>query len=385
MAYLWIDKTYVQNIVAMFDNHLTAVRLFVGTLAIVAICAQAIFAGDPNLAVKVKVDGKTFIGRPLAWDGSTLVLLRRTGQIKTLSVSQSNDISKHDERFRSYSDSEIASQLLKRFRKGYEVTRTGRYVVVHPEGKADQWAKPFEELYGQFLHYFHVRGFSLQKTEFPLIVIVFSDRSQFIKVASQQGVPSPERVAGYYSPISNQVITYVQSGGLADSTTSLWDENRTTLVHEALHQYAFNVGIHGRGSPNPKWASEGLACMFEAPGVSNSRKYPKQSHRVHKLYLREMKRYMEQGLADGFVEKLVRSDKLFTQNPPLAYCASWSLMFYLAENDASSLNGYLRKAASRPAFRSYSSSDRVKDFARYMGTDFKGLESRVLDFLKTLD
>ena len=41
--------------------------------------------------------------------------------------------------------------------------------------------------------------------------------------------------------------------------------NRLVIQHEAAHQMLFNIGVHARGSDNPLWLVEGLACQFEVP------------------------------------------------------------------------------------------------------------------------
>ena len=39
-----------------------------------------------------------------------------------------------------------------------------------------------------------------------------------------------------------------------------------TIIHEATHQTAYNVGVHARFADQPRWLVEGLAMMFEAEG-----------------------------------------------------------------------------------------------------------------------
>src|SRR4029077_20859924 len=45
---------------------------------------------------------------------------------------------------------------------------------------------------------------------------------------------------------------------------------KDTMIHEATHQAAFNTGLHSRIGESPKWVVEGLATVYEAPGIRNS-------------------------------------------------------------------------------------------------------------------
>jgi hypothetical protein len=42
---------------------------------------------------------------------------------------------------------------------------------------------------------------------------------------------------------------------------------RETMIHEATHQLGYNLGLHNRTGRNPKWVVEGLATVFETPGM----------------------------------------------------------------------------------------------------------------------
>ena len=71
---------------------------------------------------------------------------------------------------------------------------------------------------------------------------------------------------GHYDPASNRVFLF-------DATKDAgydWSENADTIIHEATHQTAYNVGVHKRFIAAPRWMVEGLATMFEARGVWNA-------------------------------------------------------------------------------------------------------------------
>lgn len=370
-----MNITTIKNLITLFALLLTAPGM------------QQKTVGDEGLdvTISVVVAGKEYVGRPLVWDAEQYVLLQRDGEIKTLNTASTSEFAKTSDDFQPLSDQQLALDLWDEF-PGYEVTRTGKYVVVHPSGKADKWAWPFETLYDQFTQYFQVRNFSYRDSQFPLVVVVLESRNEFVQFSYQQGVRQAAQLAGYYSPTTNRVITYDHVGnGFDPSGSDRWDENMLTLVHEALHQFSFNTGIQNRWGQSPKWASEGLACIFEARGVFNSHKFTRKSDRIHLLYLQQLNGMIREGKTKGFVKQLVENDRTFQQNPTMAYSASWALMFYLSEHDPAGLSRYLNTISERPGFQKYSATDRINDFAQEFGTDFNGLEARVVRFLEKIE
>ena len=55
---------------------------------------------------------------------------------------------------------------------------------------------------------------------------------------------------GHYDPTTNRVFLFdvtSESGG------GDWSENAATIIHEAAHQTAYNVGVHKRFTAAPRW------------------------------------------------------------------------------------------------------------------------------------
>src|SRR5690606_26419230 len=52
-------------------------------------------------------------------------------------------------------------------------------------------------------------------------------------------------------------------GELGTAYGSILAGSRDTLIHEATHQLAFNLGLHSRLGETPRWVVEGLAMLFE--------------------------------------------------------------------------------------------------------------------------
>ncbi|MEZ6076087.1 MAG: DUF1570 domain-containing protein [Pirellulaceae bacterium] len=161
----------------------------------------------------------------------------------------------------------------------------------------------------------------------------------------------PSSMVGCYSPRTNRCALYnidlpnghaTSTGG--DRATN-WSETEATIVHEAVHQLAYNSGIHERLSMDPLWFIEGLACMFEQPGVYDSQQ--QSGTLVGRMDL--ARRHRLQAILDqpnlllSYLKSLSESDELFEREIEVAYDLSWALTFYVAER----MPAEFRKYSSR--------------------------------------
>ena len=186
---------------------------------------------------------------------------------------------------------------------------------------------------------------------------------------------------GYYSRDSNRILLFDLTDEYGDEGAS---ENLATIIHEATHQTAFNTGIHNRFALPPLWTVEGLATMFEAPGVYDSRRFPSLASRINRGRLNEFRRYAAPRRTAQAIADLVESDRLFQSQPEAAYAHAWALTFYLSEQQPAAYGRYLAKTSARPAFTAYPAGERLQDFAAHFGDDFAMLEARLLRFFETI-
>lgn len=334
-----------------------------------------------NITVKVKLNQRTLIGNPMIWDGSDMQLLRRDGRMTKVPVKSHDDYKVLPEPFKPYSKTTMARSLQKEFGQKYQVSVTPSFVVVHPKGDYHTWAKPFEDLNVRFANYFQTRGARLKPSKFPMVAVVLRTRREFDRMlASYHKGSLSKNTLGYYSPTSNRVITYDPYEGKRKS----WLLDTDTIVHEATHQTAFNRGIHSRYGASARWVSEGLACMFESPGVNNSYIYTKQIDRINMGRMRPMLKLIANGSAKGNLEKIVRDDRLFQSNPQLAYAYAWGLTFFLAETESRDYIKFLTDDGKRKNFSRYSRTDRVEQFAEAFGSDFENIEATMFNYLKRI-
>ena len=353
----------------------------IAILAVACCTTPAEAAESVEWMVKLTLDGRKIEGTPLAWSAEEVFLLGRDGRLWQFPPEEAGNYRQTSRRFRSYSPSEFRAQLLRDLGREFEVSGTGHYLVAHPRGQRDKWAPRFEELYRSFVHYFSVRGLKLAKPPFPLVGVVCRDRRDFYRFSAKQGMPITHGMLGYYLYGSNQIIICN-----VDNRADLDDWHRTAslIVHEATHQTAFNTGVHSRYTPPPIWVAEGLATMFEAPGVFDSRNHPSRSDRTNRGRLRTFRKLAPHHKPELPIA-LVGSDRLFQTNPGAAYAEAWAMTFYLVETQPREYTQYLELTAARPPFGEYTPAERMADFTSVFGDDWQMFEARFLRFMAEVD
>ena len=349
-------------------------------LAALAWGTPAEAASPTNWMLELTLRGRKIEGRPLAWNTWQVHLLGRDGRLWSFAPKEAEDFRKTSNRFRSYSTSELRATLLRELGGGFEVSGTSHYLVAHPRGERSQWAQRFEDLYRSFVRYFSVRGFNIAEPPCPLIGIVCRNRREFLEQSASEGTLASSGVLGYYSLQSNRILLYDVGSGSPDSSD--WQQNASIVIHEATHQTAFNTGIHSRYTAPPLWVAEGLATMFEAPGVYNSRYHTRRSDRINRGRFEQFKDLVVPSHRPGLLADLIASDRFFRIHPSAAYAAAWALTFYLVETQPGKYADYLARTANRPSFQRYTPAERTADFTAVFGDDWRMLQARFLRFMQ---
>ena len=265
-----------------FVRNISGMWAFISTVALVAIGGWLATADQGvGRGVHVPRPGRrpdarrqaAFVDRP-----SRCCSWAATAGCHEFNPKLAKEAQKTSPRFFGYSPSEMKTVLQQEFGKQFDVSTTRHYLVVHPAGERDQWANRFEDLYNRFEHYFRVRGFSLSEPPYPLVAIVFRDQAEYFRHADASGTPMRPDTLGHYDPTSNRVFLFDVTTDAGDD----WSENADTIIHEATHQTAYNVGIHKRFTAAPRWLVEGLATMFEARGVWNAQYDRSQTDRINR-------------------------------------------------------------------------------------------------------
>jgi hypothetical protein len=325
------------------------------------------------------VGGEALEGQPLTWTDNHMVLMGRDGQVYEFAPKHAQKSKKTGSQFRGYSIMEMRDRLRQEFSKDFDISYTQHFVVVHPKGEWSVWADRLESLYRSFTHYMSVRGFRLDEPRVPLVAIVFRNEADYYRYAKESGTPMQPNTLGHYSSGTNRI--YLFDEGLESGKD--WAASNDTIIHEATHQTAFNVGVHRRLAEQPRWLGEGLATMFEAPGLWNAKSTHARKDRINRGRLNDF-RYLLDKRSPSAIPRLVASDKDFERDAAAAYAEAWTLSFFLCETRPQEYCDYLERVGARKAFSKYSAKQRVADFARYFGSDFKQLDAEMLRFVEDL-
>ena len=349
------------------------------------VCA-AITQGAPaqqlNTFLTLTVDGHSVSGHVLHATKNQVVLLRSDGALLDLDPAKTSDYKRTAAPFVPLSAGRLSAQLQAELGREFEVTGTGHYLVAHPQGEGALWAERFEDLYRETVQYFRVRGLQMKQPAFPLVAIVWPTQEDFLSYARRDGLSDARGVLGYYSRLSNRITLYDVTRGNANA--SEWQTNAETIIHEAVHQSAFNCGLHRRHGGSPYWIVEGLGTMFEARGINSSAKYPHMSDRINKMQLEAFTRYRDAGRQSGNWARLVMSDVFFNVAPLDAYAESWAFSFFLSETRPKQYAKIIELTAAKPAYHDYTAAERWSDFASVFGDDVRRLESQFIDFVDSL-
>lgn len=340
-------------------------------------CGQA--AEPVQRLLVLELGGTRLEAAPLASFENQVYLLGRDGRVWGLNPNAARQARQTTMAFRAFSMADMRRRLEAELGPGFEVHGTGHYLVALPRGRPDRWSGRFEDLHRSFVHYFRVRGFQTQQPEFPLVAVVWPDQARFLQAAAAEGAQIGPGVVGYYSPLTNRISMYWQSAVQGGSPAI-----ESTIIHEATHQSAFNTGIHRRFGATPRWLVEGLAVMFEAPGVWDSRGHPRQRDRIHTAHLEAYRRLAAHGLETGSLARLIANDRWFEADPAVAYSLAWALSFYLVETRPRQYSQLLKITAAREAFSPYPDSERLADFAAAFGNDLHLLEQQFAKFMAGL-
>jgi Protein of unknown function (DUF1570) len=377
-------------------------------ILVVFFCLASSASAAERRTVEFKLHGHPIQGTPLHWSHSRAQVLSRDGRLWTFSPHSTTGLRQISSSFHSYPASVMQHQLQDELGKSFRVVTTRHYLVALHQDVHTDWAGRFEDLYRSFEMYFSVRGFHLTNPEFPLVAVVWPSHESFLRVA-RADMPNASNVLGYYSPTTNRITLYDQGSSmvqddrfakhlakssgnhiideqfnkLADIRTKMWEnagQGRTshTIIHEATHQTAFNTGIHRRFNDTPRWVSEGLAMMFEARGVWDSRTYTRREDRINRDRFNRFRENVAPKQTPGLIEALIASDLLFSVNPDTAYAEAWAFSFFLVETQPRKYCDYLSLTAKR-------SGHRLEDFVSVFGSNFRLLNAHFLRFMAEVE
>lgn len=328
----------------------------------------------PPALLKVNLQGQWVTGRVLRHDQATCWLVEPIGRLHEFSISEVQQFEPLPQTFQAASVLEVRERLQKEF-PTEDVASSGRYVVVAPRGRGPQLANFFDQLHRDVEVTLRARNLPIRPTEFPLIAILLPSYDAFVAYCRTEGFVPPPGVAGYYMPSSNRVALF------EDERLSL--DVDSTIVHEAFHQVAFNVGLHARDGFNPRWMVEGLAMTFEPPGFRDSSPQLGRADRINRERWVTFTQNQSTRPA-GWLKELVADERIFRSAPLEAYARSWALTFFLLETRGPETQSYLKDLATHISTDDGSAASRVALFEKRFGRQWHLLEAELDRFHERL-
>lgn len=345
--------------------------------------------------VELKTNGETYVGQPVVHNDLVCWLTNTEGRYSRVVISDILSASKLPQPFHVQSAVGIRSTLKSEFSNRLEVVTRGSFVVAGPPGRTDAYADQLDRLHRFFSRYTSVRRLPVTRPEYPLVVIIFPERKEFIDYVRSDDIPAGPFLRGYYHPLTNRVTMFESDGRLVSgnqqsssgrrgASSQLPQQAVATLLHEGIHQLAFNQGLHSRIGQNPRWIVEGLAMMLEANEEMNQTT-PKELSNLNVSRLLHFQKYRAQSREENIADFIADDERYFKKNVLDAYSQAWALSYFLSEQYSAGYAKYLKRVAERdPLDQEYSGEERLKDFASIFGKDLPWLEVKFLRFIDGL-
>jgi hypothetical protein len=331
-------------------------------------------------------------------DGS-LLLLTPDGQLWTLRPEDIIASEPIEEEMHVLSSEEIYEQFKQQLPPGFSIHKTRHYVLVH--NTSDIYVKwvgeLFENIYRKSYNYWKSKGIRLSEPRFPLVAVIFNDKQSYLSYAERDIGESAKSMIGYYNMKTNRMTTYDLTGvgGLVPAGTRIpnaqvireilsrpqAERTVATIVHEAVHQLAFNSGLQVRLADNPLWLSEGIAMFFEAPDGSNRGWGTVGNLNQHNLWL--FAQYVPKRPADSLLT-LITDDSRFRSAATAgqAYPESWALTYYLLNTKSKQFASYIQDLAKLSPLDEVSPRERVDVFKEHFGEDLDAFDRDFLDYYR---
>ena len=342
-----------------------SIRQLLPVLFVLTVSLPCGLAQPPILDVATTT--KSIQGLPIHWGKHDGAILESNGNI---CVFDQADVISHRVLNSPFVPKNLATvkvELQAELGNRFETIVSGPYVIAAPSGSTKQWQDRFNALMAGYMRYFEVRGWPLRSPDFPLVVVVFPNRSTFVDYSMREsGMQAnvASNVVGSYFPYTNRCLLFDQT------TSGLSSETEATIVHEAVHQLAHNSGVHERLFQNPMWFVEGLACMFEQREVYDLRIASSTIEtRMRQNYVQQLQALLQDSVSlEQALTSLIASDDYFRVDVQQAYAVSWAMTFYFAERQPEQLRTFYGLLSQR-GLGEYTVGDRVADFRQAFGID----------------
>ncbi len=380
----------------------------VGT-AIIGLVLSVAWAGDPVAesypAAKVEFKNhgpqRTELGE--IWeegqDGSKL-FLTPDGQLLVLDAKDVVSGQATDEKFTPLSKAKVAERLKKELGAEFLSLETEHFVIVYNTSETyARWVGDlYEKLYKTF-HKYWDRQIELREPRLPMVALVFRSREAYLQFARPEVGDMANDMVGYYHLQTNRIVSFDITGiqGLAQPgqriasremlmqlfAQPLAERTVATVVHEAVHQIAYNCGLQVRLADNPKWVSEGMAMFFEVPDAKSNVLWGTIG-KVNPFQLVQFRKFMANRPADSLTT-LISDDSRFSgasEDVRAAYAESWALTYYLMKAQKKNFAAYLAELGQLKPLGETDPRQRMELFKKHFGSNLGKLDADFIKFMR---
>ncbi|WP_437192195.1 DUF1570 domain-containing protein [Planctomicrobium sp. SH527] len=339
--------------------------------------------------IELKTNTGEYQGKNVAHNEKVSWVASPDGSYQSVLLDQVISFKKLTAEFQPLSTTKVAEILKQELDRNYEVQTQGKYVICAPKGKAGAYGDILSEVDRSFSGYFSRRNWTLANTEYPLVVVIHPSRQKFDEACQELSLPTSSLLQGFYHPHSNRVVLYdiqelPKSASTANLKSAISEDARKTIIHEAIHQLAFNTGLHSRIGQNPRWVVEGLATNLEEGGLQ-SRVKAGTASRINVTRLNQFRNDRAKDRNHTITSLITDDETLYKTDPINFYSEAWAFNFYLSEQRRPDYINYLKRIAQRnPLSETYSPEDRLADFQAVFGKDTSWIEIQFLRFIDGL-
>jgi len=357
---------------------------------------------DPEVRVVTFVDRQqeeTVSGEVLRefGDGS-LLLLAPDGRLLSLHGNEILESHPSQQALQVSSVAEVTEALGPILGEQFQFHQSKHYLIAYNTNLAyAEWVgQLFERLYRGLHNYWGSRRVDLKEPRFPLVAIVFSNKASYLAYAQRDIGDSAGSLFGYYNMNTNRMVMYDLTGvdglvpqgqkvptqALINQILSQPQSERTvaTIVHEAVHQLAFNLGLQVRLADNPLWLSEGLAMFFESPDLRSPQGWKMGTVNYHNLRL--FAQYSSRRKDDS-LSNLIRDDERFKNSETVgdAYPESWALTYFLMKARGKQFTEFLKDIGKLEPLGEANADQRTQLFTKHFG-DVTQLDREFVGYMK---
>lgn len=273
---------------------------------------------------------------------------------------------------------ELAKELLAGLGPEFTVTQTDHYLILanSSEEYAEFCGKMLEKVHTEFQKFMEGLGVEIKLPERHLPVLIFAAVAEFEAYAEKL---HPEisftDTPGFYTVRDNLVLLQdlTRNRSLRSAAAirrSLSDQplQVATIIHEAVHQLAFNTGVQVRMADNPVWFSEGLSLCFEQPSPRTPLLWTRPNL-VNARHHAEFVRLAENTELPISLSDLIQRDAFFQQaeTATAAYAESWALVTWLLRERPEQLGKWIQRLGQQRPLEPVTGAERAALFVDVFG------------------